>query len=143
MASDFVELGEPGLILTPPAKASELNDGLLTASEIAQLKLNADLVVLSACNTAAADGTPGAEGLSGLTKSFFHAGARNLLVSHWSVVSESTVKLTTGLFEQLKRQPQLGKSRALQASMRALLDSGPAFSHPMYWAPFVLVGDGR
>lgn len=140
MASDFVDLGEPGLILTPPTSASEIDDGLLTASEIAQLKLNADLVVLSACNTAAPDGTPGAEGFSGLTKSFFHAGARNLLVSHWAVDSESTVKITTGLFEQFKHQPDLGRSRALQASMMKLLDGGPAFSHPMYWAPFVMVG---
>ncbi len=55
---------------------------MLTASEIATLDLDADWVILSACNTAAADGTPGAEGLSGMAKAFFYAGARALLVSH-------------------------------------------------------------
>jgi CHAT domain-containing protein/Tfp pilus assembly protein PilF len=143
MASDFVEFGEPALVMTPPATPSELDDGLLAASEIAQLRLNADWVLLSACNTAAPDGTPGAEGLSGLAKAFFHAGARNLLVSHWSVVSESTVLISTGTFERLRKDPSLDKARALQRSMLALIDRGSDFGHPMYWAPFVLVGDGR
>lgn len=143
MASDFVEFGEPALVLTPPRVASEQDDGLLAASEIAQLKLNAEWVLLSACNTAAADGTPGAEGLSGLAKAFFHAGARNLLVSHWSVVSESTVLLSTGTFKRLQRQPAAGKARALQYSILELMDRHEEFRHPMFWAPFVLVGDGR
>lgn len=143
MASDFVEFGEPALVMTPPVVASEQDDGLLAASEIAQLKLNADWVLLSACNTAAADGTPGAEGLSGLAKAFFHAGARNLLVSHWSVVSESTVLLSTGAFRRLQQQPAEGKARALQHSILQLMDQREEFRHPMFWAPFVLVGDGR
>jgi len=75
-------LAEPALVLTPPAKASPDDDGLLTASKIATLKLNADWVVLSACNTAAGDGTREAGGLSGLAKAFFYAGARSILVSH-------------------------------------------------------------
>jgi CHAT domain-containing protein len=83
-------------VLTPPDEGSEADDGLLTASEIATLDLNADWVILSACNTAAADGTPGAEGLSGMAKAFFYAGARALLVSHWSVNSEAAVAITTG-----------------------------------------------
>ena len=91
MAGELKGFAEPALVLTPPEEGSELDDGLLTASEIAQLKLNADWVILSACNTAAADGTPGAEGLSGLAKAFFYAGARSLLVSHWAVSSEATV----------------------------------------------------
>jgi len=142
MASDFVEFGEPALVMTPPAVANSDDDGLLSASEIASLKLNADWVLLSACNTAAADGTPGAEGLSGLAKSFFHAGARNLLVSHWPVVSESTVLITTGAFAELARQPERGKARALRAAMLRLMDH-ETYHHPTYWAPFVLVGDGR
>ena len=80
-------VSEAVLVLTPPAEGTETDDGLLTASEVAQLKLNADWVILSACNTAAADGTPGANGLSGLAKAFFYAGSRALLVSHWPVVS--------------------------------------------------------
>lgn len=142
MASDLVDFGEPALVMTPPLRASDEDDGLLAASEIAQLRMNADWVLLSACNTASTDGTPGAEGLSGLAKAFFYAGARNLLVSHWSVVSESTVLLTSGVFKNLANYPTEGKARALQRSILELMDSNSAFQHPMYWAPFVLVGDG-
>src|SRR5262249_49163010 len=85
---------EPGLILTPPTEATETDDGYLSASEIAALKLDADWVILSACNTAAG-GADGAEALSGLARAFFYGGARALLVSHWSVYSDSTVKLIT------------------------------------------------
>ena len=98
---------EPGLILTPPAKgtsdakALERDDGFLTASEIATLKLDADWVILSACNTAGASGET-AEALSGMARAFFYAGARALLVSHWEVGSDAAVKLTTRAFAELK-----------------------------------------
>ncbi|MBI3513444.1 MAG: CHAT domain-containing protein, partial [Proteobacteria bacterium] len=82
---------EPALVLTPPREASADNDGLLTASEIATLKLNADWVLLSGSRTTAADGTPDADGLSALAKAFFYAGARSLLVSHWAVESGRNV----------------------------------------------------
>jgi CHAT domain-containing protein len=84
--------GEPSLALTLPNEPSELDDGLLTASEVAQLKLNADWGVLSACNTAAG-GKPGAEALSGLARAFFYAGARTLLVSHWGIDSKAATRL--------------------------------------------------
>ena len=77
VAGDVKGLGEPALALAIPRKPSEFDDGLLTASEVAQLKLDADWVVLSACNTAAGD-KPGAEALSGLARAFFYAGARAL-----------------------------------------------------------------
>ncbi|MBT3910341.1 MAG: CHAT domain-containing protein, partial [Rhodospirillaceae bacterium] len=89
VAGDITGVSEPSLVLTPPKTGTILDDGLLTASEIAQLKLNADMVILSACNKAAADGTPGAEGLSGLAKAFFYAGSRSLLVTHWPVFSDA------------------------------------------------------
>lgn len=133
---------EPGLILTPPAVASSLDDGLLTASEITELKLNADWVVLSACNTAArsADST---EALSGLARAFFYAGTRSLLVSHWQVASDAAVKLTTKAFAEMKAGSQIGRAEALRASMKALVESGPpSQSHPSQWAPFVVVGEG-
>ena len=69
-----------------------------------------DWVVLSACNTAASDGTPDAGGLSGLTKAFFYARARSLLVSHWSVWTKATVKLTTGIFAELAKDPSIGRA---------------------------------
>ena len=81
------------------------DDGLLTASKIATLKLAADWVVLSACNTAASDDTPDAGGFSSLAKAFFYTGARALLVSNWSVPSAATVKLITGTFDALKKAP--------------------------------------
>ena len=96
VAGELKGLPEPALVLTPPAEGTAADDGLLTASEIARLDLNAEWVVLSACNTAAG-GEPGAEGLSGLAKAFFYAGSRALLVSHWPVASASTVKLITGM----------------------------------------------
>lgn len=136
-------IGEPSLVLTPPDKATDADDGLLTASEISLLKMDADLVILSACNTAAPDGTPGADALSGLAKSFFHAGARSLLVSHWPVVSKAAVQLTTKMLAERTRDASLGHAASLQKSIQALL-SGPeeVFAHPLFWAPFVVVGEG-
>jgi CHAT domain-containing protein len=139
MAGEFKGVQEPALVLTPPTEGTEEDDGLLTASEVAGLKLDADWVILSACNTAAPDGTPGAQGFSGLTKAFFYAGARSLLVSHWAVESNSAMKLTTRMFEEIEKGAT--KSEALRRSMMALADD-PETSHPAFWAPFVVVGEG-
>lgn len=139
-----LENAEPALILTPPEIGTPLDDGLLTASEIAKLKLNADLVILSACNTAAGDGTDGAEGLSGLAKAFFYAGTRALLVSHWPVFSEAAVKLTTGMLRYQSKYPMAGRAEALRQSRISLMNdkAKPHFAHPIFWAPFVVVGEG-
>ncbi|MGO9485481.1 MAG: CHAT domain-containing tetratricopeptide repeat protein [Rhodomicrobium sp.] len=133
---------EPGLLLTPPDTPTEEDDGYLTASEIAALKLDADWVVLSACNTAAG-GAQGAEALSGLARAFIYAQARALLVSHWEVNSDATVKLVTGAMSRLAANKSIGRAEALRQSMLALIDKGePREAHPAYWAPFVLVGEG-
>jgi CHAT domain-containing protein len=138
---------EPALVLSPPkdgATSAELEEdnGLLTASEVAQLGLDADWVVLSACNTAA--GTQGnAEALSGLARAFFYAKARALLVSHWYVNSEAAVKITTGAFAELSANPGIGRAEALRRSMvRLIMEGGLDQAQPEYWAPFVLVGEG-
>ena len=142
VAGEIKGLAEPALVLSLPATATEADDGLLTASEVAGLKLNADWVVLSACNTAAGE-KPGAEALSGLARAFFYAGTRALLVSHWPVVSEAAVKLTTGVFAALKSNPTIGRAEALRRSMLALIDGdAPHERHPAYWAPFIVVGEG-
>lgn len=127
---------QPGLALAPPATppASPADDGLLTASDIALLRLNADLVVLSACNTAGGDARLGGEALSGLAESFFFAGARSLLVSHWQVPSAPTVRLMTGLFAGV------GDSAVALARAQRVLASDPATAHPFNWAAFTLVG---
>ena len=133
---------EPGLILTPPDKATEDDDGYLSASEIANLKLDADWVILSACNTAAGAATS-AEALSGLARAFIYAQTRALLVSHWEVYSDATVKLITASVREIARDPKVGRAEALRRSMLALIDKGePHEAHPAYWAPFVVVGEG-
>ncbi|QIO36810.1 CHAT domain-containing tetratricopeptide repeat protein [Bradyrhizobium sp. 1(2017)] len=144
VAGDIKGLGEPSLALSIPDQPSDLDDGLLTASEVAQLKLNADWVVLSACNTIAGD-KPGAEALSGLARSFFYAGARALLVSHWAVDSEAATRLTTTTFELLKNQPKIGRAEALRRAMLTYLDdaSSPRNAYPAMWAPFALIGEGE
>jgi CHAT domain-containing protein len=129
--------------LTPPAQPSEEDDGLLTASEVSQLKLDADWVVLSACNTAsAASEKLDAEALSGLARAFFYAGSRSLLVSHWAVDSVATVTLVTKAFEDLDKYPELGRARALRRAMLALIETGGSSAHPAIWAPFIVVGEG-
>lgn len=144
LAGEFRGIAEPALVLTPPSTISPSDNGLLTASEIATLKLDADWVLLSACNTAAPEGRAGAEGLSGLAKAFFYAGSRALLVSHWSVASESTAALMSTATRTLAEEPDIGRAEALRRAMLALLDGKdqPAFAHPIFWGPFVNVGEG-
>jgi CHAT domain-containing protein len=133
---------EPALVLSIPDEPSEDDDGLLRASDVATLKMNADFVVLSACNTAAGD-KPGAEALSGLARAFFYAGARSLIVSNWDVDSKSTVALMTGLFDALKNNSHLTQAEALRLSMLQMIDNPPSpeWSQPKFWAPFVVVGE--
>jgi CHAT domain-containing protein len=133
---------EPALALTIPDQPTDDDDGLLTASEIAQLKLDADWAVLSACNTAAEE-KPGAEALSGLARAFFYAGARSLIVSHWSVSDEATARLMIGTLRASARDPKLSHAEALRQSMLAMIDEAKsdAEADPRLWAPFVVVGE--
>jgi CHAT domain-containing protein len=137
---------EPALVLTPPqdglpSAALEEDDGVLTASEVGQLDLDAEWIVLSACNTAAGGAETGGEALSGLARAFFYAKARALLVSHWYVDSDAAVRMITGTFAEL--QAGIGRAEAFRRSMaRFISDGEPEQAHPAAWAPFVLVGDG-
>jgi CHAT domain-containing protein len=128
-------------------------DGLLTMSEIMGLKLNADWVVLSACNTGSGRGGAGAEAISGLGRAFFYAGTRALLVSSWPVETTSARLLTTDVFARMTKDEGLSRADALQQAISALIDrpgqidpdtKEPLFyyAHPIFWAPFILVGDG-
>ena len=142
LAGQLSSKAEPGLLLTPPDKPSEYDDGYLTASEVAALKLDAEWVILSACNTAGGE-AKGAEALSGLARAFFYAGARSLLVSHWAVASDSTVKLIAKAVAELQANPKIGRAEALRRSMLSLMTTGADVeAHPSFWAPFVLVGEG-
>ncbi len=133
---------EPGLVLTPPATpTSKANDGLLESSEIASLRLNADLVVLSACNTAAGDNRfGGGEALSGLAEAFFHAGARNMVVSHWQVPSAATTALMARMFTGWSKGGADVGDALRQAQLALIGDAKTA--HPFFWAAFVAMGDG-
>jgi CHAT domain-containing protein len=142
MAGELDKSSEPGLILTPPDMASEEDDGYLAASEIATLKLDADWVILSACNTAAGNAA-NAEALSGLARAFIYAQARALLVSHWAVDSNATVKLITSAMREIAGDRAVGRAEALRRAMLTLIDKGEAHeAHPSYWAPFIVVGEG-
>ena len=148
---DIDGLTQPALALTAPDIAAVKGDGLLTMSEILALKLDADWVVLSACNTAAGAGA-GAEAASGLGSAFFYAGSRALLVTNWSVHSESARELISDLFRRESADSTLSRSEALRQAMMALLDHGGfkdgsgqtlfAYAHPLFWAPYSIIGDG-
>ncbi len=141
-------LDEPALLLTPPATPTKDDDGLLTVSEVSQLKLDADWVILSACNTAGGGDDKNSEALSGLARAFFYSGARALLVSHWYVDSRASVQLTTRTFAELEKSPEIGRAEALRRAMLAAMQdvsrpkSWMPAAHPAVWAPFVLVGEG-
>jgi CHAT domain-containing protein len=144
-------LTQPALALSAPAVTGEDGDGLLTMEEILGLRLDADWVILSACNTGAGAGA-GAEAASGLGRAFFYAGTRALLVTNWSVHSQSARQLVTDLFKRQAEDPKIGRSEALRQAMLSLMD-GPgylnadgktefAYAHPLFWAPYTIIGDG-
>ena len=144
-------LAQPALALSSPTVTGNEGDGLLTMEEILGLKLDADWVVLSACNTGAGAGA-GAEAASGLGRAFFYAGTRALLVTNWSVHSQSARELVTDLFKRQAQDPKLSRGEALRQAMMALAD-GPgyvgadgktefAYAHPLFWAPYSIIGDG-
>lgn len=147
VAGEVGDIGEPGLVFTPPATASPTDDGLLTASEVAALRIGAGWVILSACNTAAGDGRAGAPGLSGLARAFFFAGSESLLASHWPVRDDVAAVLTVRLFEILRDDPGLSRAEALQRVEREIRNDArddpylKSWSHPSAWAPFSLIGD--
>ena len=136
-------LDQPALALANPALTKETNnDGFLTLEEVLGLKLNADWVILSACNTASADGQA-SEAVSGLGRAFFYAGTRSLLVSNWAVESVSARLLTTWVFKLQSGNPAITRAEALRQSMRTVMkDKKTDYGHPAFWAPFSLVGDG-
>jgi len=147
---DLDGLDQPAIALSASSVTGDEEDGLLTMAEILDLKLNADWVVLSACNTGAAEGA-GAEAVSGLGRAFFYAGTKAVLVSMWPVETSSAKKLTTSIFQHLKENVGINKAQAHQMAMIELIE-GPglldaegriiaSFAHPLFWAPFIIVGD--
>ncbi|HYI49485.1 MAG TPA: CHAT domain-containing protein [Allosphingosinicella sp.] len=142
LAARAASTGEPGLVFTPPASGRQdaRDDGFLSASEVAALRFNADLVVLSACNTAVSEGQLGSEGLSALARSFFYAGARSLLASHWEVDDEATRLLMTTAFDAIHATNGRDRGEAVRRAMQRVRRT-PSFAHPRYWAAFTLIGE--
>lgn len=143
MREDLQGLSEPALVLTPVTQADPFDDGLLTASEIADLNLRAAFVALSACNTANVDLTQLAQDLPALASAFAVAGAPSTLATLWPVNSQTSQQVVSGVFDTL-RQAGAGPSAALADAQRRFLATPPtpAYLHPRFWAPFVILGDG-
>ncbi len=144
-AGELDGLNEPGLLLSTPTIPSVGDDGFLSASEVAGLRLNTDLVVLSACNTASPNGSLGAPGLSGLTQAFLFAGTEAVLVSHWAVDSGAAAELTVNLINHVEFGSTTTYAEALQKSMLKMIrnsEKNPYYAHPAFWAPFSLIGRG-
>lgn len=138
LAGDLPNLNQPALAMAATKNPQE--SPLLTLEDVLGLKLNADWVVLSACNTAGADGKA-EEAMSGLARGFFYAGSRSLLVTHWSVESESAMLLTTRTFNAYQKNPTMRRAEALRQAMLETMRT-PQYAHPTYWAPYALVGEG-
>ncbi|MBU0986048.1 MAG: CHAT domain-containing protein, partial [Proteobacteria bacterium] len=151
LPGDIDGLTQPALALSSHEVIGGADDGLLTMGEILGLRINADWVILSACNTGSGQGA-GAEAVSGLGRAFFYAGTRAILVSYWPVETTSAKTLTTELFRRQAADPTLKRSEALNLTMLDLIDrlaninaEGKmvfSYAHPVFWAPFSLVGDG-
>jgi CHAT domain-containing protein len=138
--------GEAAIVTSAPAGAADAGGALLTASGVMGLQLDADVVVLSACNSGGPGGTTAGESLSGLARAFFYAGARALMVTHWSVNDQAAAFIVADTLRRM--QAGTGVSAALRdAQLGMLSDAGRglpvALAHPFYWAPFALIGEGR
>jgi CHAT domain-containing protein len=150
MPGDLNGLTQPALALSTPTVADVDGDGLLTMEEVLALKLDADWVILSACNTGTG-AEAGAEAVSGLGRAFFYAGSRALLVTNWAVMSDAATALTSDIFRRQAEYPKLPRAEALRQAMLGLID-GPgyiyggktvySYAHPLFWAPYSIIGDG-
>jgi CHAT domain-containing protein len=147
LPTDLRCLNEPAIVTSPPPGAKDSSGALLTASDIVGLNLDADLVILSACNSGGPGGTTAGESLSGLARAFFFAGARSLLVTHWSVNDQAAAYLVVDTLQRLRVAPGSGVAEAVRGAELSMLDAAghamPAqIAHPFFWAPFAVIGSG-
>jgi CHAT domain-containing protein len=150
LGGDFTGVAEPALALTlinnPPGK-----DGFLGMSEVLGLDLNAELIILSACNTSGKGDKAGSgEGFVGLTRSFMYAGTRSILVTHWSVESQAARDLMVESFKAMQKATKPEALRQAKLKMKSstrddqnALGTKLSLAHPFFWAPFVIVGEGE
>jgi CHAT domain-containing protein len=136
---------EPAIITSTEASAPDASGAMLTASEIEEtMKLDAQMVILSACNTGGSNGGEAGESLSGLARSFLFAGARSLLVTHWDANDATTTYLTALFLAGWQAHPASGQAMALANAQRLMLDKSEGglanLGHPYYWAVVALIG---
>ncbi|NER45649.1 MAG: CHAT domain-containing protein [Symploca sp. SIO1A3] len=136
LLDDFKGLGIPGAIALAPDGTGELNDGLLTAGEIFDLDLNAELVVLSACDTGRGKIT--GDGVIGLSRSLITAGVPSIIVSLWSVPDAPTADLMTEFYHNFQQTGN--KAQALRQAMLTTRETHP---NPKDWAAFTLIGEAE
>ncbi len=139
---------EPAIVTSAPAGAMDASGALLTSSDVLGLDLDADAVILSACNSGGPGGADGGDSLSGLARAFFFAGARALLVTHWSISDASSAFLVADTLRRFAADSDGGLAGSLRAAQLGMLDGAgktlPAnLAHPFYWAPFALIGEGQ
>jgi CHAT domain-containing protein len=138
---------QPAIVTSAPAGARNASGALLTASDVTGLDLDANVVILSACNSGGPGNTTSGESLSGLARSFFFAGARSMLVTHWSINDQTSAFLIADTLRRLVSGEDGGLAGALRAAQLGIIERAgkdlPAnLSHPFFWAPFALIGEG-
>jgi CHAT domain-containing protein len=141
-------LDQPSIITSAPGGAGDASGAMLTADRILGLNLDADLVILSACNSGGPGGTTAGESLSGLARAFFYSGARSMLVTHWSVNDQAAAFLVSDTLRRMQAKGSgTGVAEAMREAELSLLDAavkspGSLAAHPFFWAPFAVIGDG-
>jgi CHAT domain-containing protein/tetratricopeptide (TPR) repeat protein len=136
---------QPAIVTSAPSGAGDASGAMLTTDRILGLNLDADLVILSACNSGGPGGTTAGESLSGLARAFFYAGARSMLVTHWSVNDQAAAYLVTDTLRRMRAGDGTGVAEAMRGAELSLLDAavkspGSLASHPFFWAPFAVIG---
>ena len=139
VVGEFENFDEPYLVLTPPKKADNTDDGLLTISEINDININAQLVILSACNTATKI-NEFANGFDGLLSAFIDAGANSVIATHWPVEDNASYLIITKTLEKMINK-KINLSEALKLTKIEFINGvyGSDYTHPFYWAPFIIL----
>ncbi len=145
LPTDLACLSQPAVVTSAAPGAASATGALLTAEAVTGLQLDADAVILSACNSGGPGGQSAGESLSGLARAFFYAGARSLMVTHWSVNDQAAAFLVVSTLKRLS--DGAGIAEALRGAELGMLDAAggampAALAHPFYWAPFALIGEG-
>lgn len=139
LAGDVYKAMGPALLLSAPADKPDAR--FLLTSDVVSLRLTADVVVLSACDTSGSDGSPEAEGFSGLTSAFLLAGAKSVVATLWPVEREATSSLVQHAMRAYKANPNRPFSFSLQQAALAVMRGAVSqWHHPAFWSPFVVVG---